>query len=150
MNIQPQYYFSYGSNLKFTQLKKRCPSAEIFSKAKKHNHKLCFPIVSKKRENMGVASIKRSRGNAVEGVIYRISNNDLKALDKFEANGHRYARKKVFVYISKSKIMLVWTYVAISDHLENHPPSDSYLALIISGAKEHDLSNSYINKLKKG
>jgi len=150
MNNQYQLYFAYGSNLNYSQMKKRCHTAEVVSRARKLNHKLCFPIISKNRGNMGVASIKKSKGNTVEGVIYSISNKDLQTLDKFEASGHRYKRKKVFVNLNEDKKKLVWTYIAISDHVENYLPSDSYLNLIISGAKEHRLPKKYIERIKKG
>jgi len=150
MKNKYQLYFAYGSNLNFTQMKKRCPSAKVVSKAKKLNYTLCFPIISKKRENMGVASIKKSKGNIVEGVLYLISSMDLLQLDKFEAIGQRYKRKKVFVNLNDNKKKLVWTYIAISDHKENYPPSVAYLNLILAGAEEHNLSKNYIIDIKKG
>jgi len=75
---------------------------------------------------------------------------DLFQLDKFEANGHRYERKKVYVSLNNNIKKLTWTYIAISDHLENNLPSDSYLNLIISGASEQKLSKKYIERLKRG
>jgi gamma-glutamylcyclotransferase (GGCT)/AIG2-like uncharacterized protein YtfP len=131
-------------------MKKRCPSAKVVSKAKKLNYKLCFPIISQKRGNKGVASIKKSKGNVVEGALYHISSMDLLQLDKFEANGHRYERKKVYVSLKNNIKKLVWTYIAISDHLENNLPSDLYLNLFISGASEQKLSKKYIERLKRG
>ena len=145
-----QLYFAYGSNLNLTQIKKRCPSAKVVSKAKKLNYKLCFPIISIKRNNKGVASIKKSRGSYVEGVLYLISSKDLFQLDKFEASGRRYERKKVYVTLKDKRKRAAWTYIAISDHKENFPPSVTYLNLILDSAKEHKLSRSYIIDIKKG
>jgi len=150
MHIKHELYFAYGSNLNYRQMKKRCLSAEVVSKAKKHNYELCFPIISKKRGNKGVASIKELKGSAVEGVVYRISNNDLMKLDRFEANGLRYLRKKVFVKLKGNIKKLVWTYIANSGHEENYKPGNEYLNLILSGAEQHKLSKNYINKIKKG
>ncbi len=150
MKNEYQLYFAYGSNLNFTQMKKRCPSAKVVSKAKKLNYTLCFPIISKKWGNKGVASIKKSKGDIVEGVLYLISSMDLLQLDKFEANGHRYERKKVYVSLDKNIKKLTWTYIAISDHKENYPPSMAYLNIILAGAEEHNLSKNYIIDIKKG
>lgn len=150
MNLKKHLYFAYGSNLKFSQMKKRCPGAEFVSKAKKINHILCFPIISSKRRNSGVASIKKSNGNVVEGVVYRISEGDLSKLDEFEAVGKRYKRKKVYIIKPDNLKKLVWTYFAISRHEKNFNPSKEYLGLILSGAREHKLSKNYIEKIKEG
>lgn len=150
MKNKYQLYFAYGSNLNFTQMKKRCPSAKVVSKAKKLNYTLCFPIISKKWGNKGVASIKKSKGDIVEGVLYLISSMDLLQLDKFEANGHRYERKKVYVSLNNNIKKLTWTYIAISDHKVNYPPSVAYLNIILAGAEEHNLSKNYIIDIKKG
>ena len=99
---------------------------------------------------MGVASIKKSRGNFVEGVLYRISSKDLFQLDKFEAKGQRYERKKVYVTLKKKRKKAAWTYIAISDHNNNYPPSLAYLNLILKGAEEHNLSKNYIIEIKNG
>ena len=145
-----ELYFAYGSNLNFTQMRKRCPSAKFYSKAKKLNYKLCFPIISKKRGNKGVASIKKSRSSFVEGVLYLISSKDLFQLDKFEANGQRYERKKVYVTLKNKGKRAAWTYIAISDHKNNYPPSLTYRNLILKGAEEHKFSNNYIIEIIKG
>ena len=148
--MQYHYYFAYGSNLNFRQMKKRCPGTRIISRAEKNNHTLCFPMVSSMRGNSGVASIKKSKGNTVEGVVYRITAEDMKSLDEFEALGKRYTRKKIYIFKPGNIKKLVWTYVAISDHQNNFRPSAEYLDLILSGAKFHKLSNGYMNKIIKG
>jgi len=56
----------------------------------------------------------------------------------------------VFVNLNDNKKKLVWTYIAISDHKENYPPSVAYLNLILAGAEEHNLSKNYIIDIKKG
>jgi len=150
MENNNQLYFAYGSNLNISQMRKRCPSVKFVSKAKKLNYKLCFPIISRKRGNKGVASIKKSKGNIVEGVLYCINTMDLIQLDKLEANGDRYERKRVYISLNNNIKKFSWTYIAISDHKENHPPSATYINLILEGAVEHKLSKNYILDLKKG
>ena len=142
------FYFAYGSNLFQQQMESRCPTFKFISLASKKNSMLCFPVRSKKRENMGVASIKHKPGSIVEGVIYALGGNDLEKLDQFEAKGINYNRKKIFVTLSDNSSMLVWTYIANSDHSEEFRPSKDYLDLIIRGAVQHGLSKNYIEFLK--
>ena len=97
-----------------------------------------------------MASIKKSEGDIVEGVVYQISKEDLDKLDKYEALGKRYLRKKIFVTKPGKIKRLVWTYIAIGNHMKNYPPSGEYLDLILTSAKYHKLSKNYINKIKEG
>ena len=142
-----EFYFAYGSNLFQKQMKKRCPSSVALYKATKINSRLCFPLKSKNRENMGVASINYELGSIVEGVIYRLSREDLEILDKFEGNGKRYTRKKIFIRLKDESKKLVWTYIASTAGSVEHAPSKNYLELIIMGAKEHKLSKQYLQAL---
>lgn len=130
-------------------MKKRCPSSTALCTASKENTGLCYPVKSEKRENMGVASIRYEQGRKVEGVIYRLTLEDLENLDKFEGNCKRYNRKKIYVSLSDNLKKLVWTYIAASDSSNYNRPSEQYLGLIIEGAKENNLSQEYINYLIK-
>ena len=134
MTQTDELYFAYGSNLLYKQMQKRCPSATFFSKAVKHNYKLSFPIVSIKRNSSGVASIKKDKDSIVEGVIYKLSKEDLLKLDKYEALGIRYNRKRVYVNLNKKRKKLVWTYIAVSNHSIDCQPSKVYMNLIVNGA----------------
>ena len=144
-----EFYFAYGSNLLKKQIKRRCPSSITLCKASKENARLCFPVRSKMRENMGVASIKFEKGSTVEGIIYQLTPEDLENLDKYEGNGKRYRRKKIFVRLNDRSKKLVWSYLALSDSPNEFRPSDNYLGLIIKGAKEHNLTKGYIENIKK-
>ena len=141
-------YFAYGSNLYTQQMQMRCPSAVVISVAYISNYTLCFPVVSEKRGNGGVASIKSKKGNTVRGVIYRLSLDDLLTLDKYEARGKRYERKKVFVQLNSGVRKRVWTYIAISEDNKDYKPSEEYLELIIKGLEEHNLPKYHLNGIK--
>ena len=142
-----ELYFAYGSNLLKKQIERRCPSSITLCKASRENSRLCFPVRSIKRENMGVASIKFEKGSIVEGVIYQLTLEDLENLDKHEGNGRRYRRKKIFVRSNNNSKKLAWSYIALTDNSNDYRPSENYLGLIIKGAKEHNLSKEYIKNL---
>ena len=147
MKKEYELYFAYGSNLYKKQMKKRCRSSVALFKANKKNARICFPVKSKMRENMGVASIQYKRGSIVEGVVYQLTRHDMENLDKFEGNGKRYTRKRVYVSLNDNSKKLAWTYIAQTDSPDEYRPSVKYLSLIIKGAKEHKLSKKYIKHL---
>ena len=144
-----EYYFAYGSNLSIEQMTSRCPSAQVFEKAIIRDYELRFPIHSPSRQGKGVASIHKRKDASAEGVIYTMTKNDLLKLDRFEANGVRYSRKKVIVdLLNSNKKIEVWTYFALHDEGKHYNPSKQYLSLIIKGAKGHGLSQGYVEQLE--
>jgi gamma-glutamylcyclotransferase len=102
--------FAYASNLDAVQMRARCPSARAAGPARLEGHALAFGGFSA-RWGGAVASVVRSRGHAVEGLLYALTAADLAALDGFEGCPWRYerrarvvtaeggARRRAFVYV---------------------------------------------------
>jgi gamma-glutamylcyclotransferase (GGCT)/AIG2-like uncharacterized protein YtfP len=86
-------YFAYGSNLDDDQMRARCASARIEARAKLPNHVLAFGGFSH-RWGGAVASVVRAPRAHVEGLLYRITAADLRALDRHE--GHPFAYERVW------------------------------------------------------
>ena len=111
------------------QMLERCPSSEYVGNAQLLGFKLGFPITSSNRRGMGVASVLESTPtDCVEGVVYRLSEEDLLRLDQYESIGKHYSRECGYVDISKpDKTILagekVFYYLAISDGTQHHHPS---------------------------
>ncbi len=140
-------YFAYGSNINMRQMKQRCPSAEFYAKAILREYQLAFPLFSEKWGG-GVAGICSKKGGHVEGVVYEMSEEDLKKLDKFEGvDKGLYHRIKVKVIIENGSSLETWTYSPNSDDKSSFPPSIKYIETICEGAKEHNLSKEHIKYL---
>ena len=130
-------YFAYGSNMNTTQMKKRCPNAEKLSKAVLYGYR--FIINSR-----GVATIIESKNTFVEGGVYKVSDDCLSSLDRYEGvKANCYYRRIIEVIYQNEKIKAI-TYIA-TDQKESMQPRDGYIKKIIQGAKEFDLSEDYIN-----
>ena len=78
-------YFAYGSNLDPVQWAARCPASPPVAVARLDHHRLHFPRRSPVRL-CAVASIEPAHGETVWGALYRMSAEDLAALDARE--GH--------------------------------------------------------------
>ena len=81
-------YFAYGSNLDLQQMQMRCPDAVPFSHAVLHGYKLV---------ERTFADIEESPEDCVNGALYKISKNDLYALDCYEGYPEFYERIPVMV-----------------------------------------------------
>ena len=136
------------------QMSERCPSSEYVGNAQLNGFRLGFPITSRNRGGMGVASVLESTStDVVEGVVFRLSKDDLLRLDQFESLGIQYSRKWRCIDIQKPNGAIlrgekICYYVAISDDTHHYLPSLEYKNCLVQGAKEHGLSEQYIAKLE--
>ena len=145
-------YFAYGSNMSRRQMRARCPDHECLGKAVLKGHALCFPRSSPIR-NCGVAGLAEQPGGEVWGVVYRLHDQDLAALDRREGydpakpvDVNRYNRQTVRVLMDGREVDCL-TYFARHEPGE-HVPSAEYLATIIEGAVENGLPAEYVSGLK--
>ena len=114
-------YFAYGSNLLQSQMQVRCPSAQFRATARVDGYQLCFPMISFNRGGMGVASIRRDKSAYVEGVIYKMTQDDFERLDRYEGEGTKYRRGKIKI----PGLDEVWTYFSRLDDGHHYPPRKS-------------------------
>lgn len=157
------YYFAYGSNMKRNVMSDISVHSE--EPAVLQNYKLIFdkvglkrgtitgviePILGVNRQNIkkvaGFANIVKEKGQNVFGVLYEIDESNLDLLDKKEGVPTHYRREKVVATkLSDKKDIEAITYVATLVLR----PQKKYLAVIIEGAREHNLPNSYIKQLEE-
>jgi gamma-glutamylcyclotransferase (GGCT)/AIG2-like uncharacterized protein YtfP len=126
------YYFAYGSNLNRKQMLERCPESKPKFTATLHHYQLVFLGWSRQWRG-GVASIRPIRGGKVLGAIYKVSEDDLKRLDRYE--GSDYRRLNVIVNDEDSEPVEAITYIQ-SGQAEETKPSPEYLSIIQQGYKD--------------
>jgi hypothetical protein len=133
-------YFAYGSNMRTDQLTSRCPSAKLVGPATLADHR--FMINSR-----GVATLVPSAGHAAFGVVWRLTNGDLDALDRHEgiSIGFYY---RVTIAVSQWPVgpeIEAMTYLA----RDTSPGSarEGYVEGIVAGAAEHGLPVEAIDEL---
>ncbi|MEW9614405.1 gamma-glutamylcyclotransferase family protein [Shinella sp. S4-D37] len=142
-------YFAYGSNMLEERLRQRSPSARATAVARLEGWTLSFHKRSK--DGSGKASIAPSEEQdaTVYGVLYELDSSDLEALDRFEGYGSGYDRRSIDVtIITTGETVTAMTYLASEEAIDpSLSPYDWYLKLIIAGAKEHSLPESYVEEL---
>lgn len=144
--------FAYGSNLDWEQMTERCPSASFVGVARLASYRLAFTRWSQKR-GCGVADIIPSGDCEVWGVLYEVSDDDMRALDRFEGYlpdegkvGYRRVNVKVEPAGASDCRTCAITYEVASKG-EHFDPSNDYLNHIIAGARHWGLPNDYIQSL---
>ncbi len=146
--IRMETYFAYGANVNEDEMSRRCSSAEVISTGVLEDYQIAF-LLHSERWGGGVAGIIPNQGSHVEGIIYRISTDDLKKLDEIE-NVHqkRYFRSLVNVHTKNGGTTEAWVYFPNPDANKKVCPSTKYLRTIIEGARRYQLSDGYIRELE--
>lgn len=140
------YYFAYGSNLNWGQMKRRCPSAKFVCVAALRDHR--FAITRKSRlRGCGTADVAPEGGSEVWGVVYEIDDEQLSELDRFE-DGYGKEKRRVYASGDGAAPIEVLLYVAEREP-DPPPPSLEYRRLIIEGAQYWKLPLGYIGLLEK-
>lgn len=137
-------YFAYGSNLDHEQIKSRCPGSEYLFRAKLPGYRLLFDGHSERR-GCSVANIVQDLEGHVWGGVFRMTDEDLVQLDKYENHPHSYKRSVVKVTDDHGKEHDVLAYHRLHD--KEGKPNKRYIQHIINGAKHCGLPEEYITKL---
>lgn len=121
-------YFAYGSNLSEAQMAERCADSSLWRPAVLRGYRLAFGNRSSYRGG-GVATVLPSpNGDSVAGLLYRLSEADLAALDRWEAYPKKYGRGAVPVIDDTGETQSALTYF-LNDYFPN-APSQAYLDII--------------------
>ena len=129
-------YFAYGSNLDLAQMKIRCPSSELISKGSLSDYRLTFNRYSSGWGG-GVADVIQDQDSKVWGLVFKLSNSDLKRLDSYEGcyndQTSLYERWKAVINTPKGQISDVWVYTVVEKQKFVQPTLE-YLQIIKDAA----------------
>ena len=138
------YYFAYGSNMNWPQMQRRCPSARFVCVGRLLGHDFGITRHSRLR-NCGTANVYPAPDKEVCGIVYDITDEDLRILDGFEDG---YRREILPVHpLEESKALNALVYVAAVE--ANVPrPNAEYRRLIVEGARHWQLPAMYLALLE--
>ncbi|CAJ1494356.1 poly-gamma-glutamate hydrolase family protein [[Mycobacterium] kokjensenii] len=140
MRTPRHLYFAYGSNLCARQMARRCPDASDPRPATLDDHDWLI-------NERGVATVEPFPGARVHGVLWRVSDYDLAALDSAEGVPLRYRRDRLTVHATDGGPAPAWVYI---DHrVQTGAPRPGYLERIIDGAVSHGLPAGWIEFLHR-
>lgn len=141
-------YFAYGSNMATTRLThpERAPSARAIGRAQLRGHFFAYRKRSRDGSSKADAPFTNSPGDVIEGVVFRISEDDRDCLEQAEGAGPgSYDPVEVTVrYVLGAREARCLTYLAAEDAITDLPPYDWYVQYVLDGAAEHGLPEAYV------
>lgn len=139
--------FAYGSNMNLNRLKERAPSANKLLNAYIKNHTIkCNKVSSKDRSSKANIVETGNDDDIVWGVIFEIDDSEKPNLDEYEKG---YNESTLSFLDSENNPHEAQVYIADESAInEDLLPYDWYKEYIVSGAKENDLPQEYIEKLE--
>ena len=140
------WYFAYASNMNRRQVEQRAGALAEEKVARLDNYELNFDKIA--RGGTGTANLVAAEGKTVYGVLYRVTEQQLKALDRFEGVPEHYRRSQVTVAEADGRKVAAQVYLARKVR-KGLKPDRGYLARIVQGAEEHGLPADYIEELKR-
>lgn len=131
--MEKRYYIAYGSNLNVRQMRMRCPHATICGTARLSGWELLF----KGSKTGSYLTIEKCETGTVPIVIWEVTAQDEKALDRYEGYPNFYYKRELKVKykgIRTGKHRTVTAFVYIMH--EERPigvPSDFYMGTCLEG-----------------
>ncbi|PWT83045.1 MAG: hypothetical protein C5B58_07180 [Acidobacteria bacterium] len=139
--------FAYGSNMLTAKMTCRARSAVCLGRACLQQFALRWNKKSTK-DGSGKCSIDETRRpeDLVWGVLFEMTAEDKKALDKFEGLGRGYGERQVTVSANgKPSCAYVYYATSIDPHIR---PYDWYKEQVVAGARQHGVPAEYIRQLE--
>jgi gamma-glutamylcyclotransferase (GGCT)/AIG2-like uncharacterized protein YtfP len=132
-------YAAYGSNLNHRQMATRCPNAEFVGTGKIVGVQLVF---------RGVADVEPALGSEVSVGLWRVTEDCLRALDRYEGYPSLYDRTIVCVDTPNGEVAEAWVYFMNADYY--NLPQEHYYDSIKQGYKDCGLDvNELVYAVKR-
>ena len=138
------FYFAYGSNLTLEQMQGRCPDCEPISKVIAWGYELTF----KGSGGFGVADIQPKDDDFVPGAIYKVSEADRAALDRYEGYPKLYDRHVITVIRHDTGQVVEAFVYRMLNHYQPATPGQGYFSVIRDGYWDWDLG-AYVDRLER-
>jgi len=145
--MEEYFYFAYGIHMDPRELAKLSIRVRSFTPCVLPGYRLVFNVLFDeffRFERCGLANIAPDAGGRVEGVLYRIDENELAKLDVVAGvSSLKYYRKQVRVNCG-GETVLALTYAAWPDVTsQGLLPSGDYLKRVISAVRRHKVSPGF-------
>lgn len=128
-----RYYLAYGSNLSIEQMKVRTPDAVVVGTGMLKDWRLLF---------RKYATIKKCKGYSVPVVVWKISGQDEKNLDRYEGYPRFYVKRDLTVAVTSldgedlgelTAMAYIMSKKAFEDRSVDPLPSKIYYSVICGG-----------------
>lgn len=132
--MDTKIYAAYGSNMNLKQMKLRCPKAKVIGRGVLEGFKLTF-----RGKQTGVANVERSSEGRVPIVLWAITKDCERALDRYEGYPTLYKKEQVTIMTDAGE-QEAMVYVMAKQY-EKMPalPSEHYFEIIREGYEDNKI-----------
>ena len=142
--MKKRYYIAYGSNLHRDQMRRRCPGAKVIGTSVLDGYRLMF-----KGSGTGAyLTIEPRAGRKVPVAVYLVTEEDEKALDRYEGYPRFYYKEEMTITVEgictgkKSKKK---AFVYIMDESRDYGlPSRLYLDICSEGYRHYGFDTRHL------
>ncbi len=141
-------YFAFGSNLHPPQMAERCPGSRVLHPGVLKGYRLAFSGYSTRWEG-GVATVVAEPSSEVQGVLYDLTEEDQRNLDRFEGFPTVYDRLQVRVEGRDGNLHSAMTYQKLTSQNQSTgttPPSLRYFHQIWKAYRAFQLDEAFLLK----
>jgi gamma-glutamylcyclotransferase len=136
-------YFAYGSNINLDQMAFRCPNATVLMPVVLSGYELTY-------RGGGVATVVPKKDSEVLGLMWSITPECEKSLDRYEGYPNFYHKTDVAVTDPETgKIYHVMMYEMDEKYKEPSVPSSSYFGGIVEGYIQNNMDTRPLFKSLK-
>ena len=141
-----KYYAAYGSNMSVEQMRVRTPDAVIIGTGILKDWRLLFRTF---------ATIKKCKGYSVPVVVWKISEQDEKNLDRYEGYPQFYVKRNLKIYVTGlngnhfgevNAMVYIMTKKASYTRSINPIPSEYYYSILHSGYKRFGFDDKILTE----
>jgi cation transport regulator ChaC len=131
------------------RLKKRVPEAELVGRARVARCSLRFH--KRSTDESGKCNLFKTglESDEAYGVLFEIPESQIALLDEVEGLGKGYERAEIQVIRPDNEIVDAFAYIATADAIDPAlAPYDWYRDLVISGARQNELPEPYVQLIE--
>ncbi|MDE2311679.1 MAG: gamma-glutamylcyclotransferase [Patescibacteria group bacterium] len=136
------YYFAYGSNMVFEQMRRLCGHGfTIYGPAKLVGYEFGL-------DKRGYFNVRPRLGAHVYGVLYEVTTAALAALDEFEGHPGVFARHYATAETDDGRRYEVAVYMETAEQFGGSEARPEFLKRVLAAATECHLPQQWIKKIR--
>ena len=136
--MRERFYIAYGSNLNVEQMRYRCPDARVHAVGKVRDYRLTFKALGA----FAYATIEPCESDYVPVVVWQISRQDEKSLDRYEGFPTHYFKQQLTVEVGK-KTLVGMAYI-MNEKAVYQIPAPQYYKVVEEGYQSFGLEKSQL------
>lgn len=133
-------YFAYGSNMDEAWMTDRCPHAELVDV-------IAVPGWRFALDSSGAATILPDEASSVEGLLWSVTPEDIRSLDRHEGIKSGCYRKETLPMDICGRKQMALVYLSNREPIQRDRRKD-YMPRVVQAATVHGLSREYIRMLE--